>query len=168
MKDDETKSKVLLKDGLKELIESYPSIFDLFVKNIPKKLADNEEDFEYKKLSREIFSYGFNFLERYGTLYEIFKNLIASKISINTANDDLKDFVFNLTKGYNVSSFFNKNEIRDLGEINLYEKARLKALEILLKCEKSTTGIKELLPKIFSKDITEDQKNYFIKCNEVI
>ena len=71
-------------------------------------------------------------------------------------------------KGYNVSNFFNKNEIRDLGEINLYEKARLKALEILLKCEKSTTEIKELLPKIFSKDITEDQKKYFIKCNEVI
>ena len=73
---------------MKELIESYPSIFDLFVKNILKNLANNEEDFEYKKLSQEIFSYGFNFLERYGTLSEILKNLIASKISINTANDD--------------------------------------------------------------------------------
>ena len=62
-------------------------------------------------------------------------------------------------KGYNVSSFFNKNEIRDLGEIKLYEKARLKTLEILLKCKKSTTGIKKFFPKRFKKDVTEDQKS---------
>ena len=38
MKDDETKDIVFLKDGLKGLIESYPSIFDNFVKNTLKNL----------------------------------------------------------------------------------------------------------------------------------
>ena len=32
LKDDETKNIVLLKDGLKELIESYPNLFNTFVK----------------------------------------------------------------------------------------------------------------------------------------
>ena len=52
MKDDETKNIVLLKDGLKELIESYPNIFDTFVKNELKKFAAREEDIDYKKLSQ--------------------------------------------------------------------------------------------------------------------
>ena len=69
MKDDETKKIVLLKDRLNELTESYPSIFSTFVKN--EQLAAREEDLEYKKLSREIFSYGFNFLGRYDTLRKI-------------------------------------------------------------------------------------------------
>ena len=61
LKDDETKNVVLLKDGLKELIESYPSTFNLFVRNEVRELAAKEEDTDYKKLSQEIFSYGFNF-----------------------------------------------------------------------------------------------------------
>ena len=32
LKDDEAKNIVLLKDGLKELIESYPNLFNTFVK----------------------------------------------------------------------------------------------------------------------------------------
>ena len=111
-----------------------------------------------KNSLKRFFSYGFNFLKRYGTPYKSWKNLIANKISINIANDDQKEFVFNLMKGYNVSGFFNKNEIRDLGKINLYEKAKLKALEILPKYEKSMTEIKKFLPERFNKDITEDQK----------
>ena len=71
MKDDETKNIVLLKDGLKKLIESYPSIFDTFVKNELKQFAAKEEHMDYKKLSQEIF-YGFNFLGRYGTPYKFF------------------------------------------------------------------------------------------------
>ena len=71
LKDDETKKMVLLKDRLNELIESYPSIFSTFVKNELKQLAAREEDLEYKKLSREIFSYDFNFLGRYDTLRKI-------------------------------------------------------------------------------------------------
>ena len=50
----------------------------------------------------------------------------------------------------------------------MYQKADLKALEILLECEKSVAGIKKFLPKIFKKDIREDQKKYFIKFNKVI
>ena len=58
---------------MQELIESHPSIFDTFVKNILKNLADNEEDIEYKKLYHKIFSYRFNFVERYSTLCKFFK-----------------------------------------------------------------------------------------------
>ena len=51
LKDDETKKKVLSKDGLNKLIESYPSIFSTFVKNELKQPVAREEDLEYKKLS---------------------------------------------------------------------------------------------------------------------
>ena len=40
---------------------------------------------------------------------KVFKNLIADKISINTANEYQNNFVFNLIKGYNVSSFFKRS-----------------------------------------------------------
>ena len=36
------------------------------------------------------------------------KKVVANTISINIANNDQGDFVFNLMKGYNVSSFFKK------------------------------------------------------------
>ena len=39
------------------------------------------------------------------------------------------------------------------------EKTKLKALEILLKCEKIVEGIKKFLLKRFNKDITKDQKS---------
>ena len=148
LKDDKTKNVILLKDGLKELTGSYPNFFNTFTKNELKQLATKEEDIDYKKLSQEIFFYGFNFLEKYSTPYKFLKNLIANKISINIANDDQKNFVFNLMKGYNVSSFFTKSDIRDLSERNLYEKSRSKAFEILLKCEKS---------------VKKDKKNFFQK-----
>ena len=77
-----------------------------FVKNELKELAAREEDIDYKKLFQEIFSYGFNFLGRYGTPYTFLKNAITNKLSLNTSNNDQKDFVFNLMKGCNVSSFF--------------------------------------------------------------
>ena len=84
MKNDEIKNVVLLKDGLKELIESYPSVFNSFVRNEVRELAAKEEDIDYKKLSREIFSYSFNFSERYSTPYRFLKNLIVNQICINT------------------------------------------------------------------------------------
>ena len=90
--------------------------------------------------------------------------MIANKISINTANDDQRDFVFNLMKGYNISSFFKKSETRDLDKKNLYEKSRFKALEILLKCEKNVEEIKKFFPKRFNKDITEDQKSILLNA----
>ena len=161
LKDDKRKNIILLKDGLKELTESYPNSFNTFIKSKLKQLGI-KEDIDYKKLSQEIFSYGFNFLRRYGMPYRLLKNLIANKISINTANDDQKNFVFNLMKGYNVSSFFTKSEIKYLDEKNLHEKSGLKAFEILLKCEKSAEGIKQFFPKKFKKDITEDQKNILL------
>ena len=165
MKDDETKNAVFLRDGLKESIASHSSTFNTFVRNEVRELAAKEKDIDYKNLSQEIFSYGFNFLERYGTPYRFLKNLIANKISINTANDDQRDFVFNLMKGYNISSFFEKkSETRDLDRKNLYEKSRFKALDILLKCEKNVEGIKKFLPKRFNKDITEDQKSILLNA----
>ena len=96
--------------------------------------------------------------------YRLLKNLIANKISINTANDDQNNFVFNLMKGYNVSSFFKKSEIKYLDLNNLHEKSRLKAIKIFLECEKSVKGIKKFFPKRFKKDITEDQKNILLNA----
>ena len=96
--------------------------------------------------------------------YRLLKNLIANKISINTANDDQNNFVFNLMKGYNVSSFFKKSEIKYLDLYNLHEKSRLKAIKILLECEESVKGIKKFFPKRFKKDITEDQKNILLNA----
>ena len=96
--------------------------------------------------------------------YRLLKNLIANKISINTANDDQNNFVFNLMKGYNVSSFFKKSEIKYLDLYNLHEKSRLKAIKILLECEKSVKGIKKFFQKRFKKDITEDQKNILLNA----
>ena len=79
--------------------------------------------------------------------------MIANKISINTANDDQRDFVFNLMKGYNINSFFKKSETRDLDKKNLYEKSRFTALEILLKCEKNVEEIKKIVQKDLIKTL---------------
>ena len=53
------KKVILLKDGLKELIESYPSTFNTFLRNEVRELATKEEDIEYKILSQEIFFFWF-------------------------------------------------------------------------------------------------------------
>ena len=44
----------------------------------------------------------------------------------------------------------------------MYEKTKLKALEILLKCKKEVEEIKKFLPKRSNKDITEDQKSVLL------
>ena len=59
-------------------------------------------------LVQEIFFDDSSFLKKYGTLYMLLKNLVANKIDINAVNDDQKNFVFDLMKGYNRSSFFKK------------------------------------------------------------
>ena len=115
------------------------------MKNELKQLATKKEYIDYEKLSQEIFSNGFNVFKKYTSPYIFLKNLLADKISINTANHDQRDFVFDLMKGHNMSS--------------IYEKNKLKALEILLKCEKGAEGVKKAFPKKFNKDITEDQKS---------
>ena len=149
LKDDGTKSKVLLKDALNKSIESYSNSFNTFTKNELKQLVTKEKETDFKKLSQKIFFDGFGFLKKYGTSYMFLKNLVANKISINRVNDDQRNFVFNLMKGYNVSSFFKKSEIKDFDNKNLYEKNKLKALEILLECERSTEGVKKFFPKKF-------------------
>ena len=89
----------------------------------------------------------FFLLKKYSTPYILLKNSVASKTNINTVNDDEKDIVFDLMKAYNVSSFLKKVKLAN--DWNLYEKNKLKALDIILKCEKSTEGIKKFLPKGF-------------------
>ena len=49
LKGDKAKNEVLLKDGLKELIKSYPDSFSTFVKNKLKQFATSEEISDYKK-----------------------------------------------------------------------------------------------------------------------
>ena len=39
---------------------------------------------------------------------------MTNKISINTVNDDQTDFLFDLMKGYSVSSFFKTSETKNL------------------------------------------------------
>ena len=56
----------------------------------------------------------------------LLKNLMTNKLSMNSVNDDQRDFVFDLMKGYNVSSFFKKSETKDLSNRNFYEKSKLK------------------------------------------
>ena len=55
LKDDKAKNKTLSKDGLKELIESYPNSFSTFVKSKLKQLATNKENAEYKSCPRRFF-----------------------------------------------------------------------------------------------------------------
>ena len=59
-------------------------------------------------LRKRFFFDGLSFFKRYSKLDMILKDLVANKISITTVNDDHRDFVFNLMKGYNVSSFSEK------------------------------------------------------------
>ena len=162
MKDGETKNIVLLKDELKELSQSYPNIFNTFVKNELEQPAAKKENIDYKKLSQEIFSYGFNFLAIYGTPYKFLKTLATNRVSINGANDNQRDLVFNLMKGYNASNFIKGS--KDLAKRNLYEKRKSKAIEILLECQESVEGIKTFLPKRFNKDITEDQRSILLNA----
>ena len=82
-------------------------------------------------MARDLFE-GFSFVKRYSKPYILTNNLMASKISINTVNDDQRKFVLDLVKGYNVSIFFKKIETKDLDIRNLYEKSKHKALAILL------------------------------------
>ena len=159
LKDDKAKNKTLLKDELKELIESYPNFF-LCVKSELKQLA-TIENIDYKMLPQEIYFDGFSFFKRYSNPYILLKNLMTNKTSMNMVNDDQIDFVFDLTKGYNVSSFFKKSKTKDLDNRNLYERSKFKANDILLKCEKSTEGIKRFLAKRFKKDINEIQKVFY-------
>ena len=55
--------------------------------------------------------------------------------------------------------FYKEKEIKDLNEWNFYEKGTIKALETLLKCEKSVAEINKFFPKRFKNDINEDQKS---------
>ena len=98
----EEEDKKVEEQGKKKLdaIKENNQLKDDKTKNtILKQLATKEEDIDYKKLSQDIFSNGFNLSGRYGTAYRFLKNLFANKIRINTANDDQNNFVFNLMKG---------------------------------------------------------------------
>ena len=143
LKDDKAKNNMLLKYGLKKLIKSYRGRFSTFVRSELKQLATSEENID-KKLLQEIFFDGFSFLKKYDTPNMFLKNFVANKRSIKTENNDQRDFVFNLMKGYNVNSSLKKSGIKDLDNRNLYEKSKRKALDILLECEKSTEGIKKV------------------------
>ena len=46
----------------------------------------------------------------------------------------------------------------------MYEKSRLKALEIFLKCGKNVEEIKKFFPKRINEDITEDQKSILLNA----
>ena len=110
--------------------------FSTFIKNELKQLGTKGKDIDYKKLLQEIYFGGFSFLKKYGTPYVFLKNLVANKISISAVNDEQRDFVFDLMRGYNVSSLFQKKrETKDFDNRLLYEKSlkHLKFFENLKK-----------------------------------
>ena len=57
-----------------------------------------------------------------------------------------------------------KRGTKDLDNRNLYEKSKLKAFDILVKCEKSTEEIKKVLPKRLKKDINKNQKSILLNA----
>ena len=78
-----------------------------------EQIATGEENVDYKRLSQKSFSYDFNFFKKYATLYVSLKSLIASKISINMANYDQEDFVFDWMKGCSMVSFKKRKRKRN-------------------------------------------------------
>ena len=54
-------------------------------------------------LSHEII-----FLEKYGMLYSLLKDLLTSKININNATVDQIRFIINLMQGYSKNDLFDK------------------------------------------------------------
>ena len=93
----------------------------------------------------------------------LLKNLVVNKISIHTVNSDQRDFVFDLMKGYNESSFFEKIETKDLCNRNLYEKVSVKHL-IFFQIVKKVQEIKAVLPKRHKKDLHENQKRFSLNA----
>ena len=63
-----------------------------------KQLATSEENIEYKKLSQEIFFYGFRFFKRYTKPYILLKNLLANKIGINAVKTKPEKSIAERTK----------------------------------------------------------------------
>ena len=55
LKDDRTKSIALIKDGLEELIKSYPTSFSTFVKNELKHLATKKKNIDHKNCLKIFF-----------------------------------------------------------------------------------------------------------------
>ena len=117
-----------------------------------------------KSYLKRLFLITLVFFKRYSKPYILLTNLVANKTDENTVNDDQRDFVFNLMKGYNAGSIFKKSGTKDLDYRNLYEKSKLKAFDILVKYEKSTEGIKKFLPKRLKKDINENQKSILLNA----
>ena len=74
LKDDGTKSMVLLKDGQKDLSNPYRDSFSTFVKSDLKQFATSQENIYCKKLFKEIFFDGFSFLKRYSKSYMLLKS----------------------------------------------------------------------------------------------
>ena len=63
MKDDKAKNKAVLKDGLKELIKSYPDSFSNFVKSELKQLPTSEEKLTTEGCLKRFFLMALVFLK---------------------------------------------------------------------------------------------------------
>ena len=77
---------VLLSDSLNNILMVYDMNLSIKRKNILRKLADDEKNINYKNL---FFKSGnpaidnYDFLKRFGTLYDILIDLLNEKISLN-------------------------------------------------------------------------------------
>ena len=81
----------------------YATSLDKKSKSLLNALAKNESSIDYKKFSYKILLlngvfHEFLFFKKYGTLYSLLKDLVARKMTINSANADQISFMLDLIK----------------------------------------------------------------------
>ena len=116
-KDDKTKNIVCLRKGIHELFRIYPKSFNKASKGLLETLAKKmrvrlsikiclTKSTLIKKIILDFMR--LIFLEKFVTLYDLLKNLVTSKISIDNAIADEIYFIINLMTGYDKTDLFAK------------------------------------------------------------
>ena len=118
-KDNNTKNTVYLTETMYELFKTYPKSF-----NKISMREKNEGKIDYKHLSYKIYFneenhfrfHEIDFLENFGTLYDLLKNLVTNKISMDIANSDQIHCIINLMTGYDKNDLFAKENKNTQGK----------------------------------------------------
>ena len=151
-KDDKTKNIVCLRKGIHELFRIYPKSFNKASKGLLETLAKKmrvrlsikiclTKSTLIKKIILDFMR--LIFLEKFVTLYDLLKNLVTSKISIDNAIADEIYFIINLMTGYDKTDLFAK-------KIKTHKKrVILGKMKLLIKQMKLfTIVIKSFFPKM--------------------
>ena len=84
---------MLLGDKLNDILQHYAMSLTNKAENILKKLAEDEELIDYNNLffkTGDRIIKSFNFLQRFGTLYDLLISLLNEEISIKEAKQGAK------------------------------------------------------------------------------